>query len=393
MRLVWDPSTSPDLVGYLVFRAEGAGAPERTDEGPIADPFFTDDAVAAGQRYRYTVRAVDAAGNQRARRAPRPGQTRVDVATAGSGSKGRPETRKRQDEPAGEVHAAIYEFRSHDPSDPLRQDVRGRERLPPLRGRRERACTEGSGDARAALPARALGRSGRRALSLGGRRAASASTTTTPTAARRTSAPTGRAARRATRSGAARRGDEPVLETGWGAIAARVDGERVTLALPPCRRPEIRCRSPGRDCPRRRSRCTSASRISSSSCGGDLDKLPIEPASGRPLRRHPALPEGDNVNFVRADGPDRIRGPHLGARGRRRDALLRLGRRRLGRRRGRQGLAPSPVVCGTRSGVDLTVDFRPGRTACRRRAPDRRRARDLRRRTSRGGVEGVTAAA
>ncbi len=63
VRLVWDPVAAADVVGYLVFRAEGEGAPVRLTEKPVADTFFTDPTIPAGKRYRYTVRAVDAAGN------------------------------------------------------------------------------------------------------------------------------------------------------------------------------------------------------------------------------------------------------------------------------------------------------------------------------------------
>ena len=64
VRLVWNPVDASDLAGYLVFRAEGAGPPERLTKEPVADPFFTDEAVGQGKRYRYTVRAIDRAGNQ-----------------------------------------------------------------------------------------------------------------------------------------------------------------------------------------------------------------------------------------------------------------------------------------------------------------------------------------
>jgi hypothetical protein len=64
VRLVWTPVTAPDLAGYLVFRAAGNGAPERLNPAPVTDPFFTDESVAPGTRYRYFVRAVDRAGNQ-----------------------------------------------------------------------------------------------------------------------------------------------------------------------------------------------------------------------------------------------------------------------------------------------------------------------------------------
>ena len=64
VRLVWNPVDAPDLAGYLVFRAEGSGAFERLTRDPVADPFFTDETVGQGKRYRYAVRAIDRAGNQ-----------------------------------------------------------------------------------------------------------------------------------------------------------------------------------------------------------------------------------------------------------------------------------------------------------------------------------------
>ena len=63
VRLVWDPVAVPDLVGYIVFRAEGTGQPERLNAEPIKDSFMTDTSAKPGHRYRYTVRAVDKAGN------------------------------------------------------------------------------------------------------------------------------------------------------------------------------------------------------------------------------------------------------------------------------------------------------------------------------------------
>ena len=64
VRLVWTPVDAADLAGYLVFRAEGDGPWIRLTKDPLTDPFFTDEAAAQGKRYRYTVRAVDHAGNQ-----------------------------------------------------------------------------------------------------------------------------------------------------------------------------------------------------------------------------------------------------------------------------------------------------------------------------------------
>ncbi len=63
VRLVWEPSPSGDVVGYLVFRAEGSSPPVRLTPKPQADTFYVDPTAPAGERYRYTVRAVDAAGN------------------------------------------------------------------------------------------------------------------------------------------------------------------------------------------------------------------------------------------------------------------------------------------------------------------------------------------
>lgn len=63
VRLVWDPVPAPDLAGYIVFRAEEAGQPERLNAEPTKDSFTTDTSAKPGHRYRYTVRAVDKAGN------------------------------------------------------------------------------------------------------------------------------------------------------------------------------------------------------------------------------------------------------------------------------------------------------------------------------------------
>jgi hypothetical protein len=64
VRLVWSPVDAPDLAGYVVFRAQATGALERLTKDPVADPFFTDETVGQGKRYRYAVIAIDRAGNQ-----------------------------------------------------------------------------------------------------------------------------------------------------------------------------------------------------------------------------------------------------------------------------------------------------------------------------------------
>jgi hypothetical protein len=63
VRLVWDPVTVLDLAGYVVFRAEDNGQPERLNAEPLKESFTTDTSARPGHRYRYTVRAVDKAGN------------------------------------------------------------------------------------------------------------------------------------------------------------------------------------------------------------------------------------------------------------------------------------------------------------------------------------------
>src|SRR5262249_42307143 len=66
VRLLWDPVDAPDLAGYLVFRSRNGGEPERLTKDPLTDPFFTDETARQGERYRYTVRAIDRSGNQSA---------------------------------------------------------------------------------------------------------------------------------------------------------------------------------------------------------------------------------------------------------------------------------------------------------------------------------------
>ena len=68
--LTWAPNTEADLAGYNVFRAEGGAAPERINQQLVKAPAFRDENVAAGQRYIYTVSAVDERGNESARSEP-----------------------------------------------------------------------------------------------------------------------------------------------------------------------------------------------------------------------------------------------------------------------------------------------------------------------------------
>lgn len=64
VRLLWDPVVAPDLAGYVVYRSDDDAAATRLTPEILKDPFLVDSTVKVGQRYRYTVRAVDNAGNQ-----------------------------------------------------------------------------------------------------------------------------------------------------------------------------------------------------------------------------------------------------------------------------------------------------------------------------------------
>lgn len=62
--LTWDASTSPDVVGYNVYRSGVSGGPYTELNGslPVAGLTYTDTAVLAGQTYYYVVTAVDSEG-------------------------------------------------------------------------------------------------------------------------------------------------------------------------------------------------------------------------------------------------------------------------------------------------------------------------------------------
>jgi diaminopimelate epimerase len=152
-------------------------------------------------------------------------------------------------------------------------------------------------------------------------------------------------------------GNSPILDTGWGTIEARVDGETVTLALPAVPGPQDPIPISGRGLPPTAIPMKVGVPHLVVFVRGDLGLLAID-RFGPPLRRHPALPEGANVNFVRAAGENRIavRSWERGVEG----ETLSCGSGVVAAAiaASRQGLAASPVTCGTRSGVDLTVEFR-----------------------------------
>ena len=63
IELTWERSPEPDLAGYRIYRATGAGAFEK-----LADisqlPTYSDRAVESGKTYRYQVSALDQSGNE-----------------------------------------------------------------------------------------------------------------------------------------------------------------------------------------------------------------------------------------------------------------------------------------------------------------------------------------
>lgn len=65
INLIWDPSASADLAGYLVLRGEAPGAtltPLMQD--PVTNTAFADNTVKPGVTYIYAVVAVDKVGNR-----------------------------------------------------------------------------------------------------------------------------------------------------------------------------------------------------------------------------------------------------------------------------------------------------------------------------------------
>jgi hypothetical protein len=63
LELLWSPSPEPDLAGYRVLRAEGGGEMKPVAEVDPAQSSWVDETVAKGVSYRYSLLAVDGAGN------------------------------------------------------------------------------------------------------------------------------------------------------------------------------------------------------------------------------------------------------------------------------------------------------------------------------------------
>ena len=69
VEVAWNRNTEPDFKGYRVYRATGDGPFARIAD-MLEGPSFSDPNVSAGNRYRYTVSAVDQSGNESAQCPP-----------------------------------------------------------------------------------------------------------------------------------------------------------------------------------------------------------------------------------------------------------------------------------------------------------------------------------
>ncbi len=69
IELSWSRNTEPDFRGYDLFRSVDGGAPEKI-QMLLEAPAFSDTKVEAGKKYKYSVSAVDASGNESAQSIP-----------------------------------------------------------------------------------------------------------------------------------------------------------------------------------------------------------------------------------------------------------------------------------------------------------------------------------
>jgi hypothetical protein len=68
--LTWAPNTESDLAGYVVYRRTAASTFIAVSAAPIKAPAWRDNDVHPGQKYYYTVAAIDLRGNHSAQSVP-----------------------------------------------------------------------------------------------------------------------------------------------------------------------------------------------------------------------------------------------------------------------------------------------------------------------------------
>jgi diaminopimelate epimerase len=151
-------------------------------------------------------------------------------------------------------------------------------------------------------------------------------------------------------------GKSLVLETGWGDVAAEVAEGLVTLTLPPVSPPRA---------PMTVSVDGAAVQATPMEVGvphwilfvgEELDSLDLS-RLGPPLRRHPEMPNGANVNFVRVESPSRL-SLRTFERGVEAETLAcGSGVVASAITATAAGRTKSPVQCATRSGVVFTVEI------------------------------------
>jgi diaminopimelate epimerase len=150
-------------------------------------------------------------------------------------------------------------------------------------------------------------------------------------------------------------GQEPVVETGWGPISAHVDGEEVTLHLQPLPLPGDPISIRGEGLPSRATPMHVGVPHLVLFVDGDVSTVDVARLAP-PLRNHPALPEGANVDFVQIlDERIRVRTYERGVE--RETLACGSGVVASAVVAARQGRVRTPVACGTKSGVDFTVTF------------------------------------
>ncbi len=152
-------------------------------------------------------------------------------------------------------------------------------------------------------------------------------------------------------------GNAPVLETGWASIAARVEGDAVSLALPPLPGPGDTIAISGDGLPATAVPMhVGVPHLVVFVDAAALSALDVA-RLGPPLRGHPLMPQGANVNFVAVIGPDRL-AVRTFERGVEAETLA-CGSGVVASAvvAARDGRVHSPVTCETRSGARFRVAF------------------------------------